>query len=279
MLVRWRLTTSTTPPPVPGGPVILLVGGVSELFQSDLDLGRLAIEQLQREQLGPGVMVEEFFYGAVAVAQRLQEICPEALVLVSAVQRGRPPGTVERRRVEPPPLSPAEVQAAVGDAVTGYVHPDLVVEVAAGLGVLPQRTVAVEVEPEFTGSGEGMSEPAQSGLRLALRLVRAEIRRAPLLGVAEHLTQLLADNRLEPSQSRDVLQQLLTELTLLDRAGRWGQTFAFRDRFRLALAGHVSSAGMDHQDWALWWALLEELDRLEAAEAVTGTPDLPDEEL
>jgi hypothetical protein len=158
--------------------VTVLVGGVSELFQSDLDLGRLAVERLQTEQLGAGVLVEELHYGAVAVAQRLEELRPGALVLVSAVRRDRPPGTVERRRLDPPEQTPAEVQAAVGDAVTGYVHPDLVVEVAAALGALPPRTVAVEVEPEVTGSGDGLSASATAGLEVALELVRTEVRRA-----------------------------------------------------------------------------------------------------
>ncbi|MGI8645919.1 MAG: hypothetical protein ACR2JD_06340, partial [Nocardioides sp.] len=122
----------TEPAPAP---VALLVGGVSELYQRDLDLGRLAIERLQAEELGPGVLVEELHYGAVAVAQRLEDLRPAALLLISAVRRGRAPGAVERRRLEPPRLAPSDVQSAVGDAVTGYVHPDLVVEVATAFGV------------------------------------------------------------------------------------------------------------------------------------------------
>ncbi len=156
---------------------MVLVGGVSELFQHDLDLGRLAVERLQAEDLGPGVVVEELHYGAVAVAQRLQELRPSMLLLVSAVRRGRPAGTVERRLLEPPELTVEDAQAAVGDAVTGYVHPDLVVEVAAALGVLPPRMVTIEVEPERTGPGDGLSETAARGLEEALALVRAELQR------------------------------------------------------------------------------------------------------
>ncbi len=246
--------------------MVLFLGGVSELFQSDLDLGRLAIERLQREDLGHDILVEELHYGAVAVAQRLQDVQPETLVLISAVRRGRPPGSVERRRLDAPRLSPAELQAAVGDAVTGYVHVDLIVDVAAGLGVLPPRTVVVEVEPEKTTSGEGLSPSAESGLEEALRLVRSELRRAPLLRLANEIRPLIEGDRLQPSASRDVLRQLLRELTKLDRDARWGRTFALRDQLRLSIAHEVSSEGMDHRDWALWWGLIEELDRLEAVE-------------
>jgi hypothetical protein len=250
--------------------VTVLVGGVSELFQSDLDLGRLAVERLRDEGLGPGVAVEELHYGAVAVAQRLEELRPGTLVLVSAVRRGRPAGTVERQLLDPPDLDPFEVQAAVGDAVTGYVHPDLVVEIAAALGVLPARTVAVEVEPESTGSGEGLSAAATTGLEQALRLVRREVDRVPLLDLAAELRLLAGRDELEESAALTALRALLDELSCLDREGRWGRTFALRDRLRLRIAAGASGEGMDSRDWALWWGLIEELDRLQAREAQPG---------
>ncbi len=245
----------------------ILVGGVSELFQSDLDVGRLAVERLLEESWGGHVIIEELHYGAVAVTQRLEDLSPDVLVLVSAVRRGRPPGTVQRRAVEPPVLTPEELQAAVGDAVTGYVHVDLIVDVATGLGVLPPRTLTIELEPQRTGPGEGLSALAEAGLEVALDLVRAELRRAPLLWLVEDLRPLLEDERLEPSASRDVLRRLVRELHLLDVEGRWGRTFGLRDELRLGIAGHLSSVGMDHRDWALWWGLIEELDRLEVMEA------------
>lgn len=258
----------TDPGTVQAGGV--LVGGVSELFQSDLDLGRLAVERLRAEDLGHGVMVEELHYGAVAVAQRLQDLRPDTLVLVSAVVRGRPPGTVERRLVEPPQLAVDDVQAAVGGAVTGYVHPDLVVEVATAFGALPDRTVAVEVEPERTGSGDGLSPLAAAGLEDALELVRAEVRRAPVLVLAARLRPLVADDRLEESRALTTLRELLDELLVLDRHGRWGRTFALRDRLVLAISEGATGEGMDHRDWGLWWTLVEELQRLESLEAAVS---------
>lgn len=246
----------------------VLVGGVSELFQRDLDLGRLAVERLLGEDLGPGVLVEELHYGAVAVAQRLEDLQPGLLVLVSAVVRDRAPGTVERRRLDPPVLDTATVQLAVGDAVTGYVHPDLVVEIATAFGHLPPRTVAIEVEPEQTGSGEGLSPLAAAGLEDALDLVRTEVRRAPVLALADELRGLIRGDRLEESTALVALRLLLDELVLLDREGRWGRTFALRDRFILGITEGASSEGMDHRDWALWWTLIEELNRVEAAEGV-----------
>ena len=248
----------------------VLVGGVYELFQGDLDLGRLAVERLRNEDLGAGVLAEDLHYGAVAVVQRLEDLRPDAFVIVTAVRRDRAPGTVERRRVRRAPVVPADFQAAVGDAVTGYVHIDLLVEVATGFDALPARTVAVEVEPAHVGPGEGLTPLAATALEQALGLVRAEVRRAPLLRLADDLRPLVAGDRLDDSVALTALRQLLAELRLLDDEGRWGHAFALRDRFRLAIAGDVSSEGMDHRDWGLWWALVEELDRLEAVEAVSS---------
>jgi len=249
--------------------VTVLVGGVSELFQGDLDLGRLAVERLRGERLGPDTVVEDLYYGAVAVAQRLQDLRPQSLVLVGATRRGRPPGAVERRRVRPPAMAAAEFQLAVGDAVVGYVDIDLVIQVAAGLGALPARTVAVEVEPVGTESAQSLSALAASGLEAALELVRAEVRRAPLLGLADQLRERAAGCRLEPAPAPalDTLERLLAELDILDRDGRWGRSFALRDRLRLQIAAGETGAGMDHLDWGLWWTLIEELDRLEPLEA------------
>ena len=245
----------------------VLVGGVYELFQGDLDLGRLAVERLRTEQLGQGVLAEDLHYGAVAVVQRLEELRPELFVVVTAVRRGRPPGTVERRRLDPASVDPGDFQAAVGDAVTGYVHIDLLVEVATGFAALPRRTVAVEVEPAHVGPGEGLTTTAAAALEQALELVRAEVRRAPLLQLADELRPLVAGDRLEDSAALSALRELLAELEQLDREGRWSRTFALRDRFKLAIASSVSSEGMDHRDWGLWWALVEELDRVEVLEA------------
>ncbi|MGI8537695.1 MAG: hypothetical protein ACR2K2_14710 [Mycobacteriales bacterium] len=246
----------------------VLIGGVSELFQTDLDVGRLVVNQLQAEYLGPGVVIEELHYGAVAVAQRFEDLRPATLILVSAVVRDRPPGTIERRLIVPPELSSAEVQGAVGDAVTGYVHPDLIVEIATALGLLPPRTVAVEVEPEVVTSGDGLTPCVAAVMDDLLEMVRTEVRRAPLIALANDLRPTFEDDRLQESAPTAAARELLDELLLLDREGRWGRAFSARDRLQLAIASSDSSEGMSHQDWALWWTLIEEVGRLEVAETV-----------
>ena len=160
--------------PTDAGPAVL-VGAVAQLYQGDLDFGRVAIERLAPGELGERVLVEDLSYGAVAVAQRLEELRPAVLVLVGAVSRGRPPGTLGSRLIEHPVQDAEDVRQAVAEAVTGYVGIDLVVEVGAGLRALPPRTVAVELEPVATAVSEHLSPEAEHAIEPALELVRAEV--------------------------------------------------------------------------------------------------------
>ncbi|HVM00166.1 MAG TPA: hypothetical protein VM324_12815 [Egibacteraceae bacterium] len=246
-----------------------LVGGVGELYQGDLDFGRVVVQRLAGRDLGHDVLVEELHYGAVAVAQRLEDVRPHTLVLVGATPRGRQPGTVERRRIRRLELDPADVQVAVGDAVTGYVGIDLVVEVGWGLGVLPPRTLTIEVEPApVSGPSEELSPPARAVLDRVCAMVCAEVRRAPVLELADELRARLAGEPAEPSPAVDAMRELLGQLAVLDDEGRWGATFRCRDRLRAAVTGGETGDAMSNVDWALWWTLIEELDRLGAVDAV-----------
>lgn len=256
-------------------PTRVFLGGVGELFQGDMDVGRLAVERLASgsHPLGrPGVevLVEELHYGAVAVAQRLEEVAPSALILVGAVRRGEAPGSVRRRRVGRVESTPEELQAAVGDAVTGYVGTDLVVEVCAGLGVLPARTVVVEVEPEQVGPGEGLSDAAARALEAAVATVRSEVARVPLLELADDLRARRREQA-DTAAAGLVVDRLLGALDVLDETGRWGQVFGLRDRLRAAMGEGRTGESMDRRDWALWWAMLEELDRQQTDEVAVGT--------
>lgn len=154
---------------------MILVGGVGQLWQGDLDLGRRAVGRLEELAEGKGVVVEDLSYGAVAVAQRLEELRPDGLILVGAHRRGRRAGVTETRRHVPKCLPPEQVQGAVADAVTGYVSLDLVLEVAEAFGVLPADTLVVDVEPAVTAPCSVLSPQAEAGLASALAAVRAAL--------------------------------------------------------------------------------------------------------
>lgn len=245
----------------------VLIGGVSQLYQGDLDLGRrVAARLVEAPPSGPDVRVEDLYYGAVAIAQRLEELTPSMLLLIGAEQRGRVPGSIERRRIRQLDLRADEVQIAVGDSVTGYVGIDLIVEVAWGLGVLPGRTVALEVEPLTTGPDTELSDLGSEALERVLAMARLEVGRVPLLELAGELRAELAERPLEPSPALEATEDVLAALEVLDAEGRWGEAFAARDRLRSAISAGQLGEGMTALDWGLWWSLIEELDRLAAHE-------------
>lgn len=247
---------------------MLVVGGVGELYQGDLDVGRRVVEGLQAAgPLGAHVVVEDLHYGALAVVQRLQDLTPEALVLVGARAAGRAPASVARTLVAGPPPAPEEAQRLVEQAATGYVGVDLVVGVATALHALPDRTVVFEVEPVDTGPGDQLSAPVATLLPELVELVRTEVERTPLFALVQRIRHELAGRGLEPSPSVEDLGRLLDAVDGVDETGRWGDAFRSRDRLRRHLATTEASAGMEHVDWGLWWALIEELDRLERIEA------------
>jgi hypothetical protein len=82
---------------------------------------------------------------------------------------------VERRAIDGVDLPVSELQRAVGDAITGYVTVDLVVQVAFALGALPARTVAIEVEPVWLGPSDHLSPEAVAVLDEVVELVRGEL--------------------------------------------------------------------------------------------------------
>ena len=247
----------------------ILVGGVNQLYQGDHDLGRIAVEMLREENLGSDVLVEDLYYGAVAVVQLLEDLRPGLLILLGTQERGRPPGTVERKKIEAMPVDIDAVQRSVGDAVVGYVDLELTIEVVSGFGALPRRTVVIEVEPARIKPSEELSDEARRSLPRVIELVRQEVARAPLFELTDRLNETLEEHRLVDAPALSILETLLIELRSVELTGIWGTTFPLRDGLRRAIASGQTGEGMNHLDWGLWWALIEELDRLQRIEVAS----------
>jgi ABC-type glutathione transport system ATPase component len=123
---------------------------------------------------------------------------------------------------------------------------DLVLEVADGLGVLPERAVTIDVEPASTDPGEGLSQEASDGLERALELVRAEARRAPLLELADRVRESMEAERLESCGAVIAVRKLLGELELLEKRDAFPNELSRGMRQKLAIA-----CGLLHEPRAL----------------------------
>jgi hydrogenase maturation protease len=155
-------------------PARTLIGGVGYWFLRDGSLGPAIAVELAQERWPHEVAVEDLSYGPIAVMQRIQDVRPpfERLVLVSAVRRGRVPGTVFVYRWDGRLPDEDEVQARVAEAVTGVISLDNLLAVVGFFGALPEEVLIVEVEPEDEGWGEGFSAAVEAARPRVLETVR-----------------------------------------------------------------------------------------------------------
>ena len=139
-----------------------LIGGVGYPDLSDHSISWMVVERLQRDRLPSGVAVEDASYNPIALAQRLDDVSPlgrfETIVLVSAVDRGREPGTVTAYRWDLTLPSDEEIHRSVTDAVTGIIHLDNTLVVTRHLGSLPDRVAVIEVQPLVEAFATPMSD-------------------------------------------------------------------------------------------------------------------------
>jgi len=135
----------------------VLVGGVGYRFLRDESAGPWATEELAAKA-GDGIEVEDLSYHPVGFVHNLQEREPyDRLVLVGAVRRGRPPGTIEVYRWDGAIPDRDGVQQRVAEAVTGVISLDNLLIVTEALGAMPSDVRVVEIEPGPEGWGEGFS--------------------------------------------------------------------------------------------------------------------------
>ena len=152
----------------------VLIGGIGYLYLRDGSLGPAVVALLSREIWPPGVLVEDLSYGPVAVMQRLEDMKPpfDRLVLVAAVSRGRAAGSISVYRWTGPLPDETEIQARVGEAVTGVISLDNLLVVAGFFDTLPREVLVVEVEPQDEGWGEGFSPVIEGARSEVLAVVR-----------------------------------------------------------------------------------------------------------
>ena len=135
----------------------VLIGGVGYRFLRDQSLGIHIAERLV-ERARNGIEVEDLGYHPIGFVQNLEERPDyDRIVLVSAVRRGRAPGTVEVYRWEGELPSPAEIQDRVSEAVTGVISLDNLLVVSTAFGALPDDVRVVEIEPFDDGWGDGFT--------------------------------------------------------------------------------------------------------------------------
>ena len=149
--------------PVRSGRVI--VAGVGNVLRGDDGFGPAVTQRLAH--LPEGADVIETGIGGIALLQELMSGC-DGLVLIDALDRGAPPGTVFT--MEP------EVGEAVHVPDVHLANPDRVLSMAKTMGVLPERVLIVGCQvAEVDQLGAGLSPEVERALDTAVARIEETV--------------------------------------------------------------------------------------------------------
>ena len=126
----------------------ILVAGVGNILQGDDGFGVEVIRVLETRTLREGVVLTETGIGGIALVQDLL-LGYDACIVVDAVDRGRPPGTVmviEPDIIDVHALAPERRHDLLADM--HLATPSRALMVARAIGALPARTWIVGCQPE-----------------------------------------------------------------------------------------------------------------------------------
>lgn len=168
-----------------------LVAGVGYSYLRDLSLGPILTARLAAMDWPADIEADDLSFGPIGIVQRFQaQTDPyERIVLFSAVSRGRSPGTVTIYRWNGTLPSGEEIQARIGEAVTGVISLDNLLIIGEHFGVWPKEVIVIEVEPEDEGEA-GWGPGFSPAVARVVNDVIVAVRRAAL------------SDRLEPAEMR-----------------------------------------------------------------------------
>jgi Ni,Fe-hydrogenase maturation factor len=151
-----------------------LIAGVGHRFWRDYSVGPEWCDRLARLSWPEGVVVEDYSFGALAMAQRLEDEPYRRAIFICGEERGREPASLHLRRYrhQPERLSTQRVQDHLFEAVAGVIAIDLLLVTAGHFGVLPPETWVIEYEPADNGWGHGLSAAAEQRYPKVLGWVR-----------------------------------------------------------------------------------------------------------
>ncbi|MDP9469747.1 MAG: hydrogenase maturation protease [Chloroflexota bacterium] len=157
----------------------VLVAGMGNVLRRDDGFGvEVARRLMDGAALPAGVKVVEVGIGGVHLVQELMDGY-DALVVIDAVERGSPPGTVHLLEAEVADVA-LWSERERGDFLADmhYTTPTKALILAKALGVLPPRVFILGCQPTDAGAmGIGLSEPVARAATEALGEIERLVRR------------------------------------------------------------------------------------------------------
>jgi hydrogenase maturation protease len=156
------------------GAVRVVVAGFGNVLRADDGFGVAVANRLVEDEIPAGVEVLEVGIGGIHLVQDLIAEPADGLVILDALELGRPPGTVVVLRPDVLDVLKLDVHARRDHlADMHYATPERALMLAAAMGVLPAATMLVGCQPiDADGIGEGLSHPVAMGVEQALVEVR-----------------------------------------------------------------------------------------------------------
>lgn len=152
-------------------PKILIVG-VGNILHGDDGFGVEVARRLAEREMPPGVTVAETGIGGMHLVHELMAGF-DALIVIDAVDHGRPPGTV--LVITPEVLDVTLLPVEQRHDLMADMHlatPELALMVAKAVGVLPERTMMVGCQPfEIETLGIGLTDEMTTAVDVAVREV------------------------------------------------------------------------------------------------------------
>lgn len=161
--------------PGPHAHARVLIAGVGYRNLRDLSIGPALIDRLKNEKWPPEVEIEDLSYGPVGVMHNFDDRPPyDKIIFLAGVNRNRRPGQVSCYRWRHELPDPEEIQARMGEAVTGVISLDNLLILATYFKKLPEDVVVVEVEPADETWGEGFTAPIEEALPMIAEIIRRQ---------------------------------------------------------------------------------------------------------
>lgn len=157
----------------------VLVAGVGNVLRADDAFGvEVAHRLMEMDDLPPGVHVVETGIAGIALVQELQDGY-DALVVVDAVDRARPPGTV--MLITPDVIDVNALSWDEKHDLLADMHlatPERALMLARALGVLPPHVLMVGCQPvDADAVGQEMSDQVAAAVDVAVVEILDHVRR------------------------------------------------------------------------------------------------------
>lgn len=151
----------------------ILVAGIGNIFLGDDAFGVEVVGRLARRPLSEDVRVIDFGIRGLDLTYALLDDA-EIVILVDALSRGEPPGTLYVLEPEREVGEPGAEELMIDPHA---LAPGKVLRLAAALGSPVQRVLLVGCEPASTGEAMGLSPPVAAAVEEAIPLVEGLVAR------------------------------------------------------------------------------------------------------